>query len=203
MIARLSRHANAGDALQDAYGSDTDDIGERRIPGEELVDYWYSIDGLLPRADRGPDTARDWCHMLDLPVRQHQLEHGVLENPSPLWHCSLRLHPEDRPLTAGERWEVNRRMLRAAGISPPGDDHASRWLALAPRPGRLEILASLVREDGKPARLHHQHFRAVMRECRRLEEDLGLRRMPRPPGTAQPAKRLTPWVHTVPVHPQR
>ncbi|WP_329398915.1 relaxase/mobilization nuclease domain-containing protein [Streptomyces melanogenes] len=105
-----------------------------------------------------------------------------------VWHMSVRAAPED-PILSDEDWAaVARRMVAATGIAPEGDEQACRWAAVRHADDHIHIIATLVRDDGRRPRLHNEARRAQA-ECRRIEADYDLRRVP--PGDGTAAKRPT------------
>ncbi|MGI5258789.1 relaxase/mobilization nuclease domain-containing protein [Streptomyces angustmyceticus] len=105
-----------------------------------------------------------------------------------VWHCPVRTAPGDRTLTDGEWATVARRVLAATGIAPDGDDQACRWIAVRHAPDHIHIVATLVRADRTRPR-HHKDGTRAQTECRKIEKELGLRRLKEGDGTA--AKRPT------------
>ncbi|KUF16850.1 hypothetical protein [Streptomyces silvensis] len=91
-----------------------------------------------------------------------------------IFHLAVRLHPADRALRPLEWTEIAERLARAAGLTVPGVEQACRWVALQAQPGRLDLVANLIRGDGIWAPQPHPLPRALRQECRRLEADLGL-----------------------------
>ncbi|MFJ9789373.1 relaxase family protein [Streptomyces globosus] len=105
-----------------------------------------------------------------------------------VWHLSVRNGPTDRPLSDEEWGDVARRMVAAAGIDDPDAGSGCRWVAVRHASDHIHILATLVREDGNRPDLDFDAVR-VQAEARRLEEELGLRRLN--PGDGTAAKRPT------------
>ncbi|MFD4247531.1 mobilization protein [Streptomyces sp. NPDC058525] len=105
-----------------------------------------------------------------------------------VWHLSVRNGPTDRTLSDEEWGDVARRMVAAAGIDDPGQGSGCRWVAVRHADDHIHILATLVREDGNRPDLGFDAVR-VQAEARRLEEELGLRRLN--PGDGTAAKRPT------------
>ncbi|WP_433888494.1 hypothetical protein [Streptomyces sp. CA-111067] len=69
------------------------------------------------------------------------------------WHCAIRntatveLHDDD--------WlELTREVLDGTGIEPDDDPAACRWAALRNQAGGLDIVATVIRQDGRWAQLH-------------------------------------------------
>ncbi|WP_051951212.1 relaxase family protein [Actinacidiphila yeochonensis] len=151
--------------------------------------------------DRGvPDPGRDervtltrLADLLDVPVNRLRAE-GRPRNGGHVWHCPVRTAPEDRELSDAEWGEVARRVVHATGIAPDGDEMACRWIAVRHAADHIHILATYVREDGRAPR-DHGAARRAQDECRKLEHELGLRRLksgdrtaPRRPSSAEQHK---------------
>ncbi|MFB7464673.1 MULTISPECIES: relaxase/mobilization nuclease domain-containing protein [Streptomyces] len=105
-----------------------------------------------------------------------------------VWHLSVRNGPTDRTLSDEEWGDVARRMVAAAGIDDPDQGSGCRWVAVRHADDHIHILATLVREDGYRPDLDFDAVR-VQAEARRLEQELGLRRLN--PGDGTASKRPT------------
>ena len=112
---------------------------------------------------------------LDQPVRVHEQLTGK-KIPQHVWHCPVRTAPGDRYLTDEEWAQVARRIVHATGIAPDGDDAACRWIAVRHADDHIHIMATTVREDGRRPRNNRDGQRAQA-ECRKIEKELGLRRL--------------------------
>ncbi|MEV5876978.1 relaxase/mobilization nuclease domain-containing protein [Streptomyces sp. NPDC052101] len=145
-----------------------------------------AFDPLTPDPGRDPEaTFGQLQRLLDQPV--NALPAGRRPKKH-VWHLSVRAAPED-PILSDEDWAaIARRMVAATGIAPDGDDAAGRWAAVRHADDHIHIIATLVRDDGRRPRLHNEAHRAQT-ECRRIEADYNLRRVPAGDGTA--AKRPT------------
>ncbi|MEV8307182.1 relaxase/mobilization nuclease domain-containing protein [Streptomyces flavidovirens] len=134
-----------------------------------LVAAW---DGLAPDPGRHPDaTYGDLQRLLDQPVIALPKSRRPAEH---VWHLSIRAAPED-PTLSDEQWgEIARRMVAATGIAPDGDDAACRWAAVRHADDHIHIIATVVREDGRQARLRRDGKRSQA-EARKIESDYGLR----------------------------
>ncbi|MEU6192381.1 relaxase/mobilization nuclease domain-containing protein [Streptomyces sp. NPDC047061] len=148
-----------------------------------LVAAW---DRLAPDPGRGPKaTQRDLQRLLDQPVM------ALSESTRPaehVWHLSVRAAPED-PILTDEQWaDIARRMVAATGIAPEGDEAACRWVAVRHADDHIHIIATVVRQDGRRARIRHDGARSQA-EARKIEVDYGLRRLNTGDKTA--AKRPT------------
>ncbi|MFD3905672.1 relaxase/mobilization nuclease domain-containing protein [Streptomyces sp. CB04723] len=130
-------------------------------------------------------TYGDLQRLLDQPVM------ALPESARPdeyVWHLSVRAAPED-PILTDEQWaDIARRMVAATGIAPDGDDAACRWAAVRHADDHIHIVATVVREDGRQARIRQDGARSQA-EARKVEIDYGLRRLNVGDGTA--AKRPT------------
>ncbi|MFI7094828.1 relaxase/mobilization nuclease domain-containing protein [Streptomyces lydicus] len=142
--------------------------------------------------NNAPDPGRDDAatlkqlqQLLDQPVENVD----QAERPKRhVWHLSVRNGPDDRILTDEEWGDVARRMVAAAGIDAPEEDAGCRWAAVRHADDHIHIVATLVREDGYKPDLNFDAKR-VQDEARKLEAELGLRRLNKGDGTA--AKRPT------------
>ncbi|MEZ0064024.1 hypothetical protein ABIA32_000002 [Streptacidiphilus sp. MAP12-20] len=119
---------------------------------------------------------------LDQPVRLREQRLGK-KVPQHVWHCPVRTAPGDRYLTDAEWAEVARRIVHATGIAEHGDDAACRWIAVRHAEDHIHIMATSVREDGRRPR-NKGDGRRAQEECRRIEAELGLRRLKSGDGTA-------------------
>ncbi|MEU9406326.1 relaxase/mobilization nuclease domain-containing protein [Streptomyces sp. NPDC048281] len=143
---------------------------------QHIVASW---DGFVP--DPGPEDSLghnermdQLAKALDLRVRQA----GDHAPAGHVWHCSLRAAPEDRILTDAEWAQVARRIVHATGIAPNGDPDGCRWIAVRHADDHIHIVATKVRGDLRPPRNWNDYHRA-MTELTRIEEELGLTRIPR------------------------
>ncbi|AJT62462.1 hypothetical protein T261_0773 [Streptomyces lydicus] len=148
-----------------------------------LVAAW---DGLAPDPGRDPKaTYGDLQRLLDQPVMALPKSRRPAEH---VWHLSVRAAPED-PILTDEQWaDIARRMVAATGIAPEGDDAGCRWAAVRHAEDHIHIIATVVREDGRQARIRQDGARSQA-EARKIEADYGLRRLNAGDGTA--AKRPT------------
>ena len=121
---------------------------------------------------------------LDQPVRVREQRTGK-KVPQHVWHCPVRTAPGDRYLTDEEWAQVARRVVHATGIAPDGDDAACRWIAVRHAEDHIHIMATSVREDGRRPRTNRDGQRAQA-ECRKIEAELGLRRLKSGDFTAAP-----------------
>ncbi|MCM2428856.1 relaxase/mobilization nuclease domain-containing protein [Streptomyces sp. RKAG337] len=137
----------------------------------------------MPDPGRDPTaTLTELAHYLDEPVTLRNGEPGKPVTDH-VWHCPVRAAPEDRHLSDAEWGEIAERIVRAAGIAPPGDDFACRWIAVRHADDHIHILATTVREDGRRPKRHNNGQRAGQ-ECRQIERDYGLRQLATGDGTA-------------------
>lgn len=148
-----------------------------------LVGSW---DGFAP--DPGRDTGLDpdpkvtlarLTAALDLRVKQA----GDRAPAKHVWHCSVRTAPGDRRLDDEEWNAVAQRIVHATGIAPDGDPDGCRWIAVRHAEDHIHIVATLVRGDLRNPRLNYD-FNKAQAECRRIEQEMGLRRLNAGDGTA-------------------
>lgn len=55
-------------------------------------------------------------------------------------------------------FELTREVLEATGIEPDDDPAACRWAALRNQAHGLDIVATVIRQDGRWARLHNDAY---------------------------------------------
>jgi hypothetical protein len=150
-----------------------------------------------------PHLVASWDHAAPDPGRDAQATfqqlQQLLDQPLALlddkqrakkhvWHLSVRNGPTDRILMDEEWGDVARRMVAAAGIDDPDQGAGCRWVAVRHADDHIHILATLAREDGYRPDLDRDAAR-VQAEARRLEKELGLRRLK--PGDGTAAQRPT------------
>ncbi|MFB7030870.1 MULTISPECIES: relaxase/mobilization nuclease domain-containing protein [unclassified Streptomyces] len=144
-----------------------------------LVGSW---DGFAPDPGRDPDpqvTLARLTAALDLRVKQA----GDRAPAKHVWHCSVRTAPGDRRFSDEEWNAVAQRIVHATGIAPEGDPDGCRWIAVRHADDHIHIVATLVRGDLRNPRLNYD-FNKAQAECRRIEEEMGLRRLNAGDGTA-------------------
>ncbi|WP_370410874.1 relaxase/mobilization nuclease domain-containing protein [Streptomyces fradiae] len=148
-----------------------------------LVGSW---DGFAP--DPGRDTSPDpdpkatlarLTAALDLRVKQA----GDRAPAKHVWHCSVRTAPGDRRFSDKEWNAIAQRIVHATGIAPDGDPDGCRWIAVRHAEDHIHIVATLVRGDLRNPRLNYD-FNKAQAECRRIEKEMGLRRLNAGDGTA-------------------
>ncbi|WP_432077161.1 relaxase/mobilization nuclease domain-containing protein [Streptomyces wuyuanensis] len=144
-----------------------------------LVGSW---DGFAPDPGRDTDpqvTLTRLTAALDLRVKQA----GDRAPAKHVWHCSVRTAPGDRRLSDEEWNAVAQRIVHATGIAPDGDPDGCRWIAVRHAEDHIHIVATLVRGDLRNPRLNYD-FNKAQAACRRIEEEMGLRRLNAGDGTA-------------------
>ncbi|MFE5735460.1 relaxase/mobilization nuclease domain-containing protein [Streptomyces sp. NPDC056528] len=144
-----------------------------------LVGSW---DGFAPDPGRDPDpqvTLARLTAALDLRVKQA----GDRAPAKHVWHCSVRTAPGDRRFSDEEWNTIAQRIVHATGIAPEGDPDGCRWIAVRHADDHIHIVATLVRGDLRNPRLNYD-FNKAQAECRRIEKEMGLRRLNAGDGTA-------------------
>ncbi|MFJ5875332.1 relaxase/mobilization nuclease domain-containing protein [Streptomyces sp. NPDC093088] len=144
-----------------------------------LVGSW---DGFAPDPGRDPDpqvTLARLTAVLDLRVKQA----GDRAPAKHVWHCSVRTAPGDRRFSDEEWNAIAQRIVHATGIAPEGDPDGCRWIAVRHADDHIHIVATLVRGDLRNPRLNYD-FNKAQAECRRIEKEMGLRRLNAGDGTA-------------------
>ncbi|OSP41627.1 mobilization protein [Streptomyces sp. 13-12-16] len=184
MVPKVRRGSRTHGLLVYLYGPGKRD--EHVDP--HLVGSW---DGFAP--DPGRDTSSDpdpkvtlarLTAALDLRVKQA----GDSAPTQHVWHCSVRTDPGDRTLSDAEWNTVARRLVHAVNLAPEGDPDGCRWVAVRHADDHIHILATMVRGDLRRPRMNYD-FKKAQAECRRIEKDMGLRRLK--PGDGTGAKTPT------------
>ncbi|WP_329074946.1 relaxase/mobilization nuclease [Streptomyces niveus] len=163
-----------------------DPLGEalgRPVPFEgglaehTVVAYWPGLDSHTLNDEQASWTTAQWAQHLEDPLLEHPFAASPKDDRRAIFHLNVRLHPDDRHLTGAEWAEAAHRLARAAGIEIPGDHNGCHWIAVQGRPGRLDLIANLIRLDGawqpQPADLTQR----ISGEARRIEHDLRLTRV--------------------------
>ncbi|WP_327748080.1 relaxase/mobilization nuclease domain-containing protein [Streptomyces europaeiscabiei] len=184
MVPKIRRGSRTHGLLVYLYGPGKRD--EHTDP--HLVGSW---DGFAP--DPGRDTSPDpdpkvtlarLAAALDLRVKQA----GTKAPAEHVWHCSVRTDPGDRTLTDAEWNTVARRLVQAVNLAPDGDPDGCRWVAVRHADDHIHILATMVRGDLRRPRMNYD-FKKAQAECRRIEQEMDLRRLK--PGDGTGAKTPT------------
>jgi hypothetical protein len=133
------------------------------------------LSDLEPSAAAGRHDVRRLTELLDIPVRAGR-------NPprKPVWHCSVRAHPND-PIMTDQQWsEVARQVVARVGLAPDGDEKAVRWIAMRHAADHIHIVATLVRQDRRTYWARND-YPLVQAACRDIEAQYDLVRVA-PPG---------------------
>jgi hypothetical protein len=69
------------------------------------------------------------------------------------WHCAIR-NSATVELDDDDWFELTCEVLDGTGIEPDDDPSARRWIALRNQADGLDIVAAVIRQDGRWARLH-------------------------------------------------
>ncbi|MFF3069184.1 hypothetical protein [Kitasatospora sp. NPDC057936] len=73
------------------------------------------------------------------------------------WHCSIRSTTQSA-LTDDHWFDLLRQVLTATVIEPEGDPEACRWVAVRNTDDSLDVVATVIRRDGRWARLHNDEL---------------------------------------------
>lgn len=171
----------------------TEALGRPVSDQEGLTEYtvvaqWPGLDYYTPDDEQKTWTSNDWADHLDDPLWQHPFAASPQDDRHAIWHTDVRLAPGDRTLTSPEWSEIAHRLARTAGIARPGDEYGCRWIAVLAQPGRLDLIANLIRPDDTWTKLPERLGQVLTEECRRIEADLSLISPPPRPDAAQAAR---------------
>ncbi|MGW0312685.1 relaxase/mobilization nuclease [Streptomyces flavidovirens] len=160
------------------------------LPEDTVVAYWPGLASYTLGDEQAMWTATQWAEHLEDPLLEESFVTSPQGDRRAIFHLDVRLHPEDRELTGPEWAEAAHRLARAAGIEVPGEANGCRWIAVQAQPGRLDLIANLIRLDGSWHTQPAEVLRRLSTESRRIEQDLRLmpvRSTPRPPALSRPA----------------
>ncbi|MFD6989301.1 relaxase/mobilization nuclease [Streptomyces sp. NPDC059943] len=184
MIPRINERTHTPhDPLSEALGRPVPFEGG--LAEDTVITYWPGLDDYTLDDEQASWTAAQWAQHLEEPLLEHPFAASPKDDRRAIFHLDVRLHPKDRDLSRAEWAETAHRVARTAGIEIPGGTNGCHWIAVQGRPGRLDLIANLIRLDGawqpQPADLPQR----LAGEARRIEHDLRLTRLPVAP--QQPA----------------
>lgn len=144
------------------------------------VEYWSEWLRVSGKR-KPPREAPEW-------VRWHRYDpkaQRIVLQPGYVWHCPVRLAPDDPTLTDAQ-WEmIARRLMTATGLHQEG----CRWIAVRHADDHIHLVATLVSEGTGRRVYPRTDFPKLREACQQLERELGLARTPGIDGTA--ARRPT------------
>jgi hypothetical protein len=151
MIATIGRGKTALSALTYLYDQAAQETGEplRLIDGDcHGTPIWPNDKAALAAAVQVTDTGKGTWPPVERPIML----------------CTISSDPDLPPPTDDEWAESSRRLLSAANLLSEGDRQGCRWVALRPAEHRVHIVASLVHDDGRPARSLRNLSTVILRE---------------------------------------
>nr|WP_203674725.1 relaxase/mobilization nuclease [Streptomyces sp. SID13666] len=170
-------------------------LGRPISPDDGLTEHtvvacWPGLDSYTLDDEQATWTSAQWAQHLEDPLLEHPFAASPNDDRRAILHLEIRLHRDDRVLTGPQWAETAHRLARAAGIEIPGDEHGCQWIAVQAQPGRLDLIANLIRLDGtwntQPANV----LQRLSVEGRRIEGDLRL--TPAPTATQPQAPAPVP-----------
>ncbi|NJQ03327.1 relaxase/mobilization nuclease [Streptomyces zingiberis] len=199
MIPRVNeRSISAQHPLSQALNRNVS--AEEGLTEHTVVAYWPGLEFYTLDDEQTVWSSAQWAEHLDDPLVEHPFATGPQGDRRAIFHLDVRLHPDDRDLTGPEWTEAAHRLARAAGIEIPGDESGCRWIGVQAQPGRLDLIANLIRLDGtwqsQPASL----LRRLSDEARRIENELHLtpvRTAPERQAVARPVPTASTQLATV------
>ena len=97
--------------------------------------------------------------LLDEPVALRKPRTGHAPARRLTWHCAIR-NTTGVELDDDHWFELTREVLAVTGIEPDDDPSACRWVAMRNQADGLDIVATVIRQDGRWARLHNDGYSA-------------------------------------------
>lgn len=113
-----------------------------------------------------PPDAPSW-------VRQYKYDEkkkAVVLRQGYVWHCPVRLHPDDPTLTDTQWEQIAERLMKATGIHQAG----ARWIAVRHADDHIHLMATLVSERTGKRVYPYRDYPKLREECRKIERELGL-----------------------------
>jgi hypothetical protein len=173
VIPRVNeRTMSAKDALSEALGRAV--RPEEGLTEYTIVAYWPALDSYTLDEESATWSSVEWADHLEDPTFENPFAASPRGDRHAIAHLDVRLHPGDRDLSGAEWAEIAHRFVRAAGIEIPGDANSCRWIAVQAKPGRLDLIANLIRLDGEWQHPPADLPRRLNDEARRIEQDLRL-----------------------------
>lgn len=164
MIGKVVRGSHVGGLVRYLFGPGR--ANEHVNP--RVVGAWDE-----PAAVEPPTTARGKRDFRPLIAKLTTPLAGVETRGKCVWHCSLRSAPGDRSLSDDEWADVAAEVMDRTGLAPRGDDGACRWVAVRHADDHVHLVATLARQDGRPATARNDFYR-VGEACRTVEQRYGL-----------------------------
>lgn len=173
MIIRIHpRSTRTGEPLGEALGRPVSN--REGLTEHTVIAHWPGLDSCTFDGEEKTWTSVEWAQYLDDPSWQYPFAASLQDDRRAIWHADVRLHPSDRELTGPEWSEIAHRIARIAGIQRPGDESGCRWIAVQAQPGRLDLLANLIRSDGAWTTPSHRLLPLLAEESRRIEAEMDL-----------------------------
>jgi hypothetical protein len=178
VIGKITRGSQVGGLLRYLFGPTRFETSPHT--DAHLVAAWDGVDGIEPPvADNAVGfDVRQLAALLEAP-----LVYAERVPTKPVWHCSARAAPTDRWLSDSEWADIACDIIGSVGLGADERRSGVRWTAVRHASDHIHIVATLVREDGKPARLDFDK-KVVRSACMRIEERYGLRATAPADGTA-------------------
>jgi hypothetical protein len=110
--------------------------------------------------------------LLDEPIVLRKPRTGHAAARRLTWHCAIR-NTTGVEVNDDAWFELTREVIDVTGIEPSGDQSACRWVAMRNQAGGLDIVATVIRQDGRWARLHNDTYDARA-ACMHFAYDHGL-----------------------------
>ncbi len=141
-----------------------------------------------PRRPDGRFDVRRLAGLLNAPV----LAGNVGKDARPVYHLAISAAKTDRLLSDAEWADVAAEYLYRIGLAPRGDDEAVRWVAVRHAPNHIHVVATLVRQDGRPV-FPRQDFLRSREASRAVEDRYGLTTTAPVGGTSTPETTRGEW----------
>jgi len=141
-----------------------------------------------PRRPDGRCDVRRLAGLLNAPV----LAGNVGTDTRPVYHLAISAAKSDQLLSDTEWADVAEEYLHRIGLARRGDDEAVRWVAVRHAPDHIHVVATLVRQDGRPV-FPRQDFLRSREASRAVEDRYGLTTTAPVGGTSTPETTRGEW----------
>ncbi|MEE4544029.1 hypothetical protein V2S66_18885 [Streptomyces sp. V4-01] len=172
MICSVStRTTRAGAFFTAALGPDA----RPELPlGERVIGHWPTLDEVF--GDRHTVwLAENWVQYFEVPLIEYPFAVGPGNDRAAVFHLQVRLHPDDRTLTAEDLAMIVQHLAWTAGIIDSDGFGNCRWVAIQSASDRVDLIANLINDsNGTWTHLSRQLHQALADAAHDIEDWMDL-----------------------------